>query len=99
MRIVPPFFRILIKRRDDDMKCVFRVRLLRKMGGSADGSGRFREPKFAFRLRLPKVPGRFREGSVRFAQSLATSIKSRFSFRPGLPTVPARLRDGSVRLA
>ena len=77
------------------MKCVFRLRLVRKMGGSADGSGRFREPQFAFRLRLPKVPGRFRNGSVCFA----TQIKSHFAFRPWLPTVPARFRDGPVRLA
>ena len=81
------------------MKSAFGVGLLEKSGGSGDGSGRFRELEIAFRPRLPTVPGRFRDGSVRFAQSLATSIKSRFSFRPGLPTVPARLRDGSVRFA
>ena len=77
------------------MKCVFRVRLLRKMGGSADGSGRFHEAKIAFRLRLPKVPGRFRNGSVCFA----TQINSHFAFRPWLPTVPARFRVGPIRLA
>ena len=77
------------------MKTAFRLELLENQDGSADGSGRFREPQFAFRLRLPKVPGRFRNGSVCFA----TQIKSHFAFRPWLPTVPARFRDGPVRLA
>ena len=67
MRIVPPFFRILNKRRDDDMKMVFRSGLSKKQDGSADGSGWFRELEFAFRPRLPMVPGWFRDGSVRFA--------------------------------
>ena len=49
------------------MKTAFGVELFENQDGSADGSGRFREPQFAFRPRLPTVPGRFRDGSVRFA--------------------------------
>ena len=49
------------------MKTVFRVELSGKQDGSADGSGWFREPPFAYRPRLPMVPGWFRDGSVRFA--------------------------------
>ena len=49
------------------MKTAFRVELFENQDGSADGSRWFREPHFAFRPRLPMVPGWFRDGSVRFA--------------------------------
>ena len=49
------------------MEAAFRVELSEKQDGSADGSGWFRQHDFAFRTKLPMVPGWFRDGSLRFA--------------------------------
>ena len=81
------------------MKTVFRVELSEKQDGSADGSGWFREPSFAFRPQLPMVPGWFLDGSVRFAWGLSATAKSYFAIRPQLPMIPGWFRDGSVRFA
>ena len=64
------------------METAFRVELSEKQDDSADGSGWFREPPFAFCPRLPVVPGWFLDGSVRFAKA---PCKSNLAHECGSP--------------